>query len=118
MRQRVLRGPKKQDRWFWIPDDDSLVVGVGAAASSSGGIVRAPEAEAKPSLEGAAGTSRPPFISRIGVDELASVCEGQVDVEPHHFHYSTGIMVPGGVDSEPFMVDTILDSGAGFFFPS
>ena len=45
--------------------------------------MRAPKAEAKPSLEGSAGTSRPPFISRIEVDAVASVREGQVDVEPH-----------------------------------
>ena len=74
--------------------------------------MRAPEAEAKPSLEGIAGTSRPPFISRIGVDAVASVREGQVDVEPHQFHCLTGIMIPGGEDSEPYMVGTVLDSGA------
>ena len=85
----------------------------GAAASSSGGAVRAPEAEAKPSLEGAAGTSRPPFISSNGLDAVASVREGQVDVEPHQLYCSTGIMVSGGEDSEPYMVGTILDSGAG-----
>ena len=38
---------------------------------------------------------------------------GQVDVEPHQFHCSTGIMIPGGEDSEPYMVGTVLDSGAG-----
>ena len=67
----------------------------GAAASSSGGTAGAPEAEAKSSLEGAAGTSRPPFISRIEVDAVTSVREGQVEVEPHQFYCSTGIMVSG-----------------------
>ena len=74
----------------------------------------APEVEAKLTLEGAAGTSRPPFISRIGVDAVASVREGQVDVEPHQFHCSTGIMDTGGEDLEPYIVGTVLDSvGAG-----
>ena len=91
-------------RWLWVPDDDSPAVDGDATASSSGGAVRAPEAEAKPSLEGAAGTSRPPFISRIGVNSVASVREGQVDVEPNQFYCSTGIMVPGGEDSEPCAV--------------
>ena len=100
-------------RWLWVPDDDSPAVDRGAAASSSGGAVRAPEAEAKPSLEGAAGTSHPPFISCIGVDAVASVREGQVDVEFHQFHCLTGIMVPGGEDSESYMIGTVLDSGAG-----
>ena len=75
--------------------------------------MKAPEAAAKPSLEGVAGKLRPPFISRIGVDAVASVREGQVDVEPHQFHCSTGIMIPGGEDSEPYMVGTVLDSEAG-----
>ena len=101
------------ERWLWEPDDDSTAVDGGEAASSSEGAVRAPEAEVKPSLEGAAGTSRPPFISRIGVDAVAIVREGQVDVEPHQFHCSTGIMVPGGENSEPYMVGTVHDSGAG-----
>ena len=74
--------------------------------------MRAREAEKNPSLDGAAGTSRPLFISRIGVGAVASVREGQVDVEPHKFHCSTGIMVPGGEDSEPHMMGTVLDSGA------
>ena len=100
-------------RWFWLPDDDSPPVDGGAAALSSGSAVEAQEAEAKPSLEGAARASRPPFISRIEVDTAASVREGQVDVEPHKFHCSTGIMVSGGEDSEPYMVGTALDSGAG-----
>ena len=94
-------------RWLWVPDDDSPAVDGGAAASSSGGAVRAPKVEATPSLEGAAGTSRPPFISRIGVDAVASVSEGQVDDEPHQFHCSTGIMVPGGEGSEPYMGGTV-----------
>ena len=42
--------------------------------------------------------SRPPFISRIEVDAVVNVREGQVDVEPHQFHCSTGIMVPGNED--------------------
>ena len=83
------------ERWFWVPDDDSHMVDGGAAASSSGGAAEAPETEAKSSLEGAAGTSRSPFISCIEVDAVASVREGQVDVGPHQFHCSTGIMVSG-----------------------
>ena len=63
--------------------------------------------EAKPSPESVAGASHPPFISGIGVDAVASVREGQVDVEPHQFHCSTGIMVPGGEDSEPYIVGTV-----------
>ena len=51
-------------RWLWVPVNDSPAVDGGAAASSSGSAVRAPKAEAKPSLEGAAGTSRPPFFCR------------------------------------------------------
>ena len=39
--------------------------------------------------------------------------EGQVDVEPHQFRCLTGIMVPGGEDLEPYMMGTVLDSGAG-----
>ena len=87
-------------RWLWVPDDDSPAVDGGAAASSSGGVVRAPKAEAKPSLEGAAETSRLPLVSRIGGDAVASVREDQVDVEHHQFNCSTGIIVPGGEDSE------------------
>ena len=104
MRQRVLRGLKQQG--FWVPDDDSPAVDRGAATSSSGGAARAPEAEAKP-------PSRPPFISRIEVDAVASVRDGQLDVEPHQFYCSTGIMVPERKDSEPYMVVSVLDSGAG-----
>ena len=85
----------------------------GAAASSSGGALRAPEVEAKPLLEGAAGTSRPPYISRIGVDAVVSVRDSQVDIEPHQIHCSTGMMVPRGEDSESYMVGTVLDSRAG-----
>ena len=47
------------------------------------------------------------------MDTVASVREGQVDVEPHQFHCSTGIIVPVGEDSEPCMVGTVVDSGAG-----
>ena len=47
------------------------------------------------------------------MDAVASVREGQVDVETNQFYYLTGIMVPGGKDSEPYMVGTVLDSGAG-----
>ena len=100
-------------RWLWVPEDDSPAVDGDAAAALSGGAVRAPKVEAKPSLEGAAETSRPPFISRIGMDAVASVREGQVDVEPHQFHCSTDIMVPGGEDSELHMMGTVLDSGVG-----
>ena len=71
------------------------------------------KAEAKPSPEGAAGTSRPPCNGRIDVGKVAIVRDGQVDVEPHQFHCSTGMMVPGGENSEPYMVGTVLDSGAG-----
>ena len=85
----------------------------GAAASLSGSVVGAQEAETKPSPEGAAGTSRPPFNGRIDVGTVAIVRDGQVDVEPHQFHCSTGMMVLGGDDSEPYMVGTVLDSGAG-----
>ena len=67
----------------------------GAAASSSEDAVVAEEAEAKPSPEGAAGMSRPPFNGRIDVGTVAIVRDGQVDVEPHQFHCLTGIMVPG-----------------------
>ena len=59
------------------------------------------------------GALRPPFIRRIEVDAVASMREGQVDVEPHPFHCSTDIMVPGGENSKPYMVGTVLDSGAG-----
>ena len=52
-------------RWLSVPVDDSPAVNGGAAASSSGSAVRAPKAKAKPSLKGAAGTSRPPVISRM-----------------------------------------------------
>ena len=82
----------------------------GAAASSSGGSIQ--EAKAKPSLEGAAGASRPPFICRIEVVAVASVREGKVGVEPNQFNCLTGIMVPGGEDLEPYMVGTVLNSGA------
>ena len=44
---------------------------------------------------------------------VASVREGQVDVEPHPFHCSTDIMDPGGEDSKPYMMGTVLDGGAG-----
>ena len=91
---------------------------VGAAASTSGGAVGAQEAGTTPSPGVAAGASRPPFNCRIAVDRGTSVREGQVDVEPHQFHCSTGIMVPGGQDSEPYMVGTVLDSGAGVSFVS
>ena len=100
-------------RWFCIPDADSPAVNGGVAASSSGGAVGAQEAKAKLSPDGATGASRPPFISRIGVDAVASVREDKVDVEPHQFHRSTCIIVPGGEDSEPYMVGTVVDSGAG-----
>ena len=73
----------------------------------------AEEAEAKPSSERDAGTSHPPFYGRIEVDTVASVREGQADVKPHQCHCSTGIIVPGGEDSEPYVVGTVLDSGAG-----
>ena len=86
----------------------------GAAASSSGDAVGAEEAEAKPSSERDAGTSHPPFYGRIEVDTVASVREGQADVKPRQCHCSTGIIVPGGEDSEPYVVGTVLDSGAGF----
>ena len=46
------------------------------------------------------------------MDTVTSVREGQVDVEPHQLYCSTGIMVTGGEDFEPYMVGTILDSGA------
>ena len=49
-------------RWLWVPVDDSPAVNGGAAAPASGSAVRAPRAKAKPSLKGAAGTSRPPFL--------------------------------------------------------
>ena len=55
--------------------------------------MRAQEAEVKPSPEGVPGASRPPFIIRIEVDAVASVREGQVDVEPHQFRCSTGIII-------------------------
>ena len=100
-------------RWFCIPDDASPAVDEGAAASSWGGAVGTQEAEVKPSPEGAAGVSRPPFISRIEVDAVASVREGQVKVEPHQFHRSTGTMVLGGEDSQPYTVSMVLDRGAG-----
>ena len=69
--------------WFWVPDDDSPAVDGGAGASSSGDAVGAQEAEAKSSPKGAAGVSRPPFISCIEVGAVASVREGQVDAESH-----------------------------------
>ena len=47
------------------------------------------------------------------MDTIAGVREGQADVKPHQFHCSTGIMVPGGEDSEPYMVSTVLDGGVG-----
>ena len=47
------------------------------------------------------------------MDTVASVREGQADVKPHQCHCSTGIIVPGGEDSEPYVVGTVLDSGAG-----
>ena len=49
----------------------------------------------------------------VALHGVASVREGQVDMEPHQFHCSTGIMVLGGEDSEPYMMNTVLDSGAG-----
>ena len=52
-------------RWLWVSDDDSPAVDGGAAESTSRGAVRAPKAEAKPSLEGAAGTSRPPVLGAL-----------------------------------------------------
>ena len=68
---------------------------------------------ATPSPGGVAGTARPPpFISRIEVDGVASVREGQVDMEPRQVHCSTGIVVSGGEDAEPYMVGTVLDSRA------
>ena len=100
-------------RWFWVLNDDSPAVDEGAAASSSGGTVGAQETEEKSSSEGAAGASRPPVISRIKVDAVASVREGKVDGEPHQFNCSTSIMVSRGEGSEPYMVGTVLDSGAG-----
>ena len=36
-----------------------------------------------------------------------------VQCKLYKFHCSAGIMVPGGEDSEPYMVGTALDSGAG-----
>ena len=78
----------------------------------------AQEVEAKPSSERAAGASRPSFINRIQVDVVASVRGGEVEVEPHQFHCSTGMMVSGGKNSESYMVSTILDSGAGISFVS
>ena len=39
-------------RWLWVPDDDSPTADGSAVASLSGGAVRAPEAEAKPSKTG------------------------------------------------------------------
>ena len=101
------------DHWFWIRDDYSPAVDRGVAASSSEGGVGTQDAEAKPSPKGDAGAWDPPFISRIEVDAVASVHEGQVDVETYRFHCSTGVMIPGGEDSEPYMVGTVLDSGAG-----
>ena len=71
------------------------------------------ETEAKPSSDGTAGASRPPFTSRIEVDAVTSVREEKVDVKPHHFHCLTGIMLPGGEELEPYMVSKILDSEAG-----
>ena len=65
---------------FWIPDDNSPAVNGGTAASSSGGAVGAQEAEQRPSPGGAAGASRPPFISYIEVGGLASAREGEIDV--------------------------------------
>ena len=101
-----------------MPDDDFSAMDGGAPASSSRGAVGAQEPEAKPSPEGAAGASRPQFISRIEVDTVPSVHEGQVDLEPHQFNSSTGIIVPGGEDSESYMVGTVLDSGAGISWVS
>ena len=98
-------------RWVWVPDDGFPAVYGSAAASSSGGAVEIQEAEAKASPEGAAEASRLPFISGIEVDAVASVREGQIDVECHQFYCSTGIMIPGGECSEPYMVGTVLDSG-------
>ena len=73
-------------RWFWIPDDDSLALDRGAAALMSGGAMGAQESGAAPSPGGAARASRPLFISRIEVNGVASVREGQVDIEPYQFH--------------------------------
>ena len=68
----------------------------------------AEEAEAKSSSERDAGTSHPPFYGRIEVDTVASVREGQADVKPRQCHCSTGIIVPGGEDSEPYVVARYL----------
>ena len=42
------------------------------------------------------------------MDVVASANDGLVDVEPRQFHGSTGIMVPVGEDSQPYMVGTVL----------
>ena len=42
------------------------------------------------------------------MDAAASMLEGQVDVKPCQFHCSTGIMVSGCEDSEPYKVARYL----------
>ena len=85
----------------------------GTAASRSEGAVGDQEAGATQSKGGAAAASRPPYICRVGVDGFACVCECQVDEEPYQVHCSAGITVPEGEESKPYIVGTVVDSGAG-----
>ena len=117
MRQRVLRGLKQQDQ--------CLGAGFGylvmirplwmEAQLRRHREVRREHKRWRKSRHGRVQRGRRvrPFISRIEVDTVASVRKGQVDVELHQFHCSKGIMVPGGEDSEPYIVGTVLDNGAG-----
>ena len=101
-------------RWFGISGYDSSAADGGAAALSSRGAVGAQEAEAKLSPESAGGRHVHRLLAALKWMQSLACARGRLKWNlTHLLHCSTGTMVPGGEDSEPYMVSTVLDSEAG-----
>lgn len=56
------------------------------------------------------------FVHRASVAEEINSGKGIINTEPHRYHYSVLVMVPGGAAKWPWVLPTLLDSGSDISF--